>query len=1067
MAKGKKKHVESDDDETLSDSKSVQSEMSLEELLAYRPQPLPKVAPKPQKVEVVSSTGKIAQQNGIYDFSLDVVQSLAREEDRRLSHLQRFRTQFPLFMEDHDFVYRLIACHQKQIDGKKFLCGPSFNPIENDPNPDTAVETGTKKKSMTKGKCKVQSEDLELYLKEYTPPELDPQSLEAKYSCPICCTIMADPTSLLCGHYACKGCLTEMFEANPRNKKCPTCKTPVKLRPEDLQICRLSAINIQQKLFLKSGKKEREVIQIDMNKIMNVLKAQLSLYYDDVQQEANVETLLKASKSAAIDTTIAFRLSSTPLAYRILKDSVIQHPAHQNSTLLERQRICELMMQSLASGQEHHLELHSQLPQHLLSLLLSTERISIDQQFTTFATFLQAIAAATKPTYGSQTDATYCSARTFDTPQQTLSHYLPDHLVRQCARRAGALFEDCPTTSYRIPYHESRMVCWAKLLIPLMKGIANITSVRPSAYEYAQGKRPLPGQYSNAKLVVLEDVFTVLQEMGYPQQVYGFGYPGVPRGILGNGVVDIMQHTLDSTYSLDEIALSVLHDMLISKAVDIIQHAYSKVKKVPVATSFEDAATQRIVCYEKMTLEEVQVLQKVESPAALESSASASAQPPTKKAKGGDKGKSIVPTVTSYEVTSKVWNSEVYRLVDSVTTVATSSQPEKKGKVTTGTMKGKGQKRNATELENDEVEEGGKSVKLITLDAIKTAIRTNVSGPILTQILAAVDRAVSACQSCNSNSFNKEFVQQCGFHLSPHMLLLALQDLPEFNKRGASLSLTVEALIAMTAALENLFGFIFDQCRTSRTDNEKYISPRDILLVIKENKDLDKCFAGIIRNGGVLPVSLESFKTPADIVNNDMEQRLVSFNNEIQCDYGGGNELIAFVHPLTGGFSCPATQIKLTEICKAQKYPLPISLYQIPTLEVLASLTIPPRLPPGNICADQDAFRLDNLYRRKIQSLSVLCTKHRQGLPNLVKSPAVMWRLRCNEVIAAKLNSLPIFAPEEIHRLCECCYKEVVDRFHQSTLFMSMDACEFIGCLLENILIQEFKQKVNKLGILH
>jgi hypothetical protein len=63
------------------------------------------------------------------------------------------------------------------------------------------------------------------------------------------------------------------------------------------------------------------------------------------------------------------------------------------------------------------------------------------------------------------------------------------------------------------------------------------------------------------------------QAVGIPSQVYGFGYVGGIRGLLGeNGILQVL-HQIHPNLTIDEIALSVVHDMIVSMGVDVIKRA--------------------------------------------------------------------------------------------------------------------------------------------------------------------------------------------------------------------------------------------------------------------------------------------------------------------------------------------------------------------------------------------------------------------------------------------------------------------------------------------------------------
>ena len=51
------------------------------------------------------------------------------------------------------------------------------------------------------------------------------QQLDEEFVCPVCLSILLEPTTINCGHNVCRGCLAGWYLSNvPRRDECPTCR---------------------------------------------------------------------------------------------------------------------------------------------------------------------------------------------------------------------------------------------------------------------------------------------------------------------------------------------------------------------------------------------------------------------------------------------------------------------------------------------------------------------------------------------------------------------------------------------------------------------------------------------------------------------------------------------------------------------------------------------------------------------------------------------------------------------------------------------------------------------------
>jgi hypothetical protein len=105
-----------------------------------------------------------------------------------------------------------------------------------------------------------------------------------------------------------------------------------------------------------------------------------------------------------------------------------------------------------------------------------------------------------------------------------------------------------------------REQCWDELLLPLMTSVLSIAGQHAVSVE---GSALLT-------LVRVDDVLRACAcfRPSAPLTIYGFGCIGGQRGLLSSGIQAILESKHDDT-SIDEIAISVLHDMILSSAFKI------------------------------------------------------------------------------------------------------------------------------------------------------------------------------------------------------------------------------------------------------------------------------------------------------------------------------------------------------------------------------------------------------------------------------------------------------------------------------------------------------------------
>ena len=932
-------------------------------------------------------------------------------EEQRLEEIREFRTSSPLFMEDHDFYYRLIAFNGSQFpagsDAANFFIGPTKH--------SSAVS-------------------LKLHLLDTTSTEQQPavaDSLRDHYTCCICLNLMFDPTTLPCGHSGCLTCMKNaLIQGNNggggNRRKCPMCQSKVRLDPHnEMEVSVILRTTMQQLFPQEYGKKEYEPIDIDIKTIGEAIHQQFglskSLFGNSVVASMPTQYNLVMKENNTIFQS--FTISSQCLAYRILKDhSLIMQRAHI-STVVAR-RLLHEQISTITPQNRLQVEPCSKLPRPLFTLLTSVSTCGTNNYYhdtdlyDTFIKFLQSCdtKGSGSSSSSSSTGSTMYRYLPYGDGRVALKRYLPDHQLRQCYRRATILFEETSNNNNTDINVDVRKLVVEKVLNPLLRMIDEIAP--DTNYLNREEIAGTP-----TKLVLVDDALkawnTSVPSTTLPiHEVYGFGVPGVPRGLLAPALISILGILNPSNKSgIDEIALSVVHDMIVTFAIKIVKHAQRYAKQLPLNSSYLDRKTKTMVRNEQLELDAFSVVMKNSS----------SHQQMAKK------GRSL--TLKGIAPRRQAWTSFIYHQFP-----ATDDSDD-----------GHSRKREASML--DDYNEGDGDIdttmgSIITLEDIKRAVSACIKDAGLREHALTETNIAGKCKIfCDEITagmiLGSSLGDDCGLAIAPPLVFFMLQGLSEFKHRG-SISMTIEALIGLTKVMEYIAAEILEisskEC--NKLIDEQCISPRHISNAFLGDEGLYGLFYGIIRNGGArlhghfpdMPDSVDDGEYDNDAVQAQYE----TFDEKLQDTYGEDNGHRAFIHPLTGTLCSYYADYYLDdneEICN--------EFVDVATLEVLSKFTEP---------LYAEIVQVNNIFRRKAHAIQCLSDEDRHAFDELITPRYALWMIRCREMTAAQHNWLPIFDKEAIHSLCCSLYASNMNS--KVSLRLSVEACEFIGCLIENFIVE-------------
>ena len=923
------------------------------------------------------------------DFSLDALHRQANTEEVRMIELRQFRKSSPLFVEDHDYLYRLIAYNGGQFVAKSDAANFLIGPVDESP-----------------------AASLKLHLIENDgsnqPAVAD--TLREDYTCCICLNLMFDPTTLPCGHSGCLKCMkAALIHTSGQNRgKCPMCKSDVLLDPKREMEVSLTLRSTMMQLFPHEyGKRDNEPIEIALNTICHALNKQFGTVTTTMNDNLDVDTPLriepKASNEASDRAIQSYTMFSQSLAYRILKDHTLLHYAHMTSTLTLRN---QLHQQAATCSQLESITLEScsQLPYSFFQYLVSPVQCANrsysheTQPYERFVSFLKAL---------TNTSSSSSSFGCLPYGDDALKRYLPDHQLRQCYRRAGILFEEESTNNDA--YHCTRKLVVKSLLNPLIQ-LLDVNTPDSSYLDVPE---------LSVKVVLVDDVLRAIHYIGPTctvpiGRVYGFGVPYVPKGLLGPSLLTLLRRVDADQRGINEIALSVVHDMLVTCSIDVLRSAQRYGKQLPVGITYCDRATSCLLRNDKVDI----------SPlfGNIEGDNSHAAK------RGRGSNGSIL------HQSKQGWKSSIYH--------------QSHASETNGSSLGK--KRESSSMHEDscdddvDVSNSSSDVFMITSADILRAIREKiVNDTVLNYAMQHIRAAQGKWrQYCSQHvpttglNVDSSLASLCGLTIAPQLVFYMMQFLPEFSHRG-SISMTIDALIGLTALIEYLAEEILQISvyRCDKRSHEQCLSPRQIKLALDADNGMRSIFPGNIRNGGVTVSTVVPHMPDEDVHAVDLED-----DGRVDEDYDKFMKSVratvkgkVCIHPLTG------TLCQLSATDSNQVH----STEEVVVLQALSRLTE---------ASSEDGLPIDNLFRCKAHAIECLSTEDQEALESLTDSQLAMWKIRCREMTSAQHNWLPVFDKEAIH--CLCCSLYASLKKSDVSLRLSVESCELISCMIENYIVE-------------
>ena len=963
--------------------------------------------------EALDEVTELIEVNREKEFSTAELEKNARLEDERLNELHIFRKESTLFVEDYDFYYRLCSFGSDDtpwsLQTSMFLCGPCPTGEYNFSNSaNSANNTGTEASNIGGLSLSVR-EIIRNANSSEIADNVMAATLREHFTCCICLNLMFDPTTLPCGHSACLTCMKSALRNSQGRRNCPLCKTNLPSGLE-FEVSVILRTTMQQLFPQEYGKSQTSLLELDVN---SVLQGITNLF--NVRVVGNGLSMSTTFEVLHDNNQVLQKhnLSAKPFAFRIWKDSNLMSTTMQQIRQ-SREMICSALAGTLAPAFLNLSTMPSQWYQLLTNsdMLTPNDMIEWREGYEKFKDVVKVQRAMKfnrcRDSHGPQSriesenyeefHRTMISPMSFNPsiPHVVVNQrYLSTTQMIQCFRRAGVLFEEYADDDNDDCIHQARHFCIQNCLIPLLH---SIEAVAPTV---VIGDCPFRSGYSCAKLCLVDDVLTANGLTRLPsensirhKEIYGFGYPGIPRCLLGHGLVHVL-HQIEPDGKIDEVALSVIHDMVVSLIVRLVHNAKRVAKIVrlghPLMDYRCDPNDEVKLCDYGFT--KFERINWIETESATD---------------GG-----------SLQKAKEAWTSELYREVDF---------PDNDSPNGDDTMRSRLQHLSATNSLT-------KRVAIITFQNIQRIIPSCLCGQLEKHAQSEIIKALTKYKAVLHESelnipLDGKTGRSSGLVMSPELVFSMLQHLPEYQAPD-SLSMTIEAAIALACITEYIAAEILEL--SAKLAQGSVISPRNVMIAIKSDSELDSVFHGVIRNGGVLPNDPYVLITPDNFADESSMQQFREWLGNVESAMASR----AFVHPLTGTISI-----------NDEDHPVSIPLY-----EMIAKITHP---EPS---FGSDPVRVDNVVRRKLQALESLPDELRAKFQELSKSPAVLWHIRREEVKAAQLDCMPIFDPESIASLCYLLYDQHIPS-RGIFLQLSLEACELIGFLMERYIIEFMRRSL-------
>lgn len=374
-------------------------------------------------------------------------------------------------------------------------------------------------------------------------PLLRSQSLQDDFKCCICLNLMYDPTSLTCGH---SGCLQCMKKAIKRKSECPICKTKI----SQSLVVTIALRNAMMRLFPDYGPSPA-VTEAPSQWLHNLLENRINLRetlhslcrHYGLQYSEDDDNVCFNLLSTDGEKITSFSHSSFPF-HRLVTDRRFMHPAY--ASLRDRQAALVSQIR-LSASVDTATDLLSDSVLYAILPILCTPLYCRQLWHQEWTEFQELFAAAT-----GEPLSPFSS-------RLSLNALLPNRLLRKLCRRAGGLFES------PLALHKIRDMLKEFLTTMMIKVL-------------------LIHEQLHLPLITCDHLLRIIPQIlprGKDLQVYGYGAVGNIRHLLSGSLLKVLKQ-VHATTTIDEVALSVIHDQVVTVAIDLLHSARTYHVEEPV-----------------------------------------------------------------------------------------------------------------------------------------------------------------------------------------------------------------------------------------------------------------------------------------------------------------------------------------------------------------------------------------------------------------------------------------------------------------------------------------------------
>jgi hypothetical protein len=454
-----------------------------------------------------------------------------------------FRSSHCPMREDFDFYYRLAtnaALLTASDPPLKFMVGPNQK-IELIYNDSPVSDIPSSSSATASNEASESSEEPQSKRSRSMPPEW----MVEEFTCFICMSIMSDPTSLPCGHSGCMKCLQK---AIARSKQCPVCRKPT----GDCSLAvTISLRTIIGKLFPKP-KPATVSIELDMRRTQELLGGAFGMIVKPPKPEHAYSTFFLTESDAADDNgddneeddgddsdddeegkfIHKYSFKRFPLHRLFLEGKWHQYAAY--APLLESRQLAAM---TIAHQQTYQAEFTTLHPVVLFNAL----KDYLHDGYSVYSSKKEAC-----ETYLRLRNQHNGSAASNGLGDFSVEDLFTNRGLTRVLRRAGVIFEDeavFDVMREKLTEHISKLLDAVFTFHTLRKG-------------------------ADFPVLSADDFLAALSGSRSEGRVYGYGGSGGLRLIFVDSILKVLRH-IDPAIGMDEIAVSIVHDMIVAIFADL------------------------------------------------------------------------------------------------------------------------------------------------------------------------------------------------------------------------------------------------------------------------------------------------------------------------------------------------------------------------------------------------------------------------------------------------------------------------------------------------------------------